>query len=283
MTKITAILTSFNRRELTLRCLSALFANAEGLCDISVYLLDDNSSDGTGEAVLAAFPTVHLLHGDGNHYWNRGMLVAWRAALDSKPDFYLWVNDDAELRPGSIGDLLALHARTGAKTIVCGRIKDSQTGDVVYGGFRRRYGPHKILGLTTSWPWPKRYMGLASEEDVLVDTMHGNCVLIPSSAVEDIGLISEHYWHSDGDTDYGFRAINAGYKVAQLKNPVAVGEYNNAFDEKREFLTPKNWRFFLFHPKGRRPIESYHYYRQHIRPFWPVRLIWSYVGKIRFR
>lgn len=283
MIKITAILTSFNRRELTLRCLRALFANVEGLYDLAVYLLDDNSTDGTREAVHAAFPTVHLLQGDGDHYWNRGMLVAWRAALESKPDFYLWVNDDSELRPGSIDDLLALQASIGPKTIVCGRIKDSQTGAVVYGGFRRSYGAHRIFGLTTSWPWPKRYLGLASDDDALVDTMHGNCVLIPSSAVEDIGLISEHYWHSDGDTDYGFRAINAGYKIAQLKEPVAAGDYNTDFDAKRQFLTPKNWRFYLLHPKGRRPIEAYHYYRQHIRPFWPIRLVWSYVGKMRLR
>ena len=46
------------------------------------------------EAVGKMFPQVHIIKGDGNLFWNRGMYMAWQAAIKEKDyDFYLWLND----------------------------------------------------------------------------------------------------------------------------------------------------------------------------------------------
>lgn len=279
MVKVAALITSFNRKQVTLRCLEALFASTRQGYELVVYLVDDASPDGTGDAVRALFPEVHVVGGDGDLYWNRGMLSAWRHALDSGADYYLWLNDDTELRPGAISDLIALHQKVGPKAIVCGRIADPVSGRPVYGGLRRNRTPIRVAGITV---WTRISSELAGE-DLFCDTMNGNCVLIPAAAVQDIGLISELYWHSEGDTDYGFRALDAGYKVAQLPEFVATGSYNEAFEDERSKLTLRNWRHVFFHPKGRRLVEAYHFFRQHYRPLWQVRLVWSYVRMIRLR
>jgi len=78
---IAALLTSFNRRTKTLQCLSEL---AKQLLPkghrIEVFLVDDRSSDGTGDAVRREFPSVNLIEGTGALYWCGGMRLAWRTA-----------------------------------------------------------------------------------------------------------------------------------------------------------------------------------------------------------
>ncbi len=49
--------------------------------ELSVYLVDDGSSDGTGDAVRQAYPSVSVIRGDGTLFWNRGMRKAWEDAL----------------------------------------------------------------------------------------------------------------------------------------------------------------------------------------------------------
>nr|QQZ51584.1 glycosyltransferase family 2 protein [Phenylobacterium glaciei] len=214
MYKIAVIITSFNRRDLTVKCLDALLNGATVKHDIDVYLMDDASTDGTAEAVLARFPDVNVIQGSGDLYWNRGMRRAWEAALAANAGFYLWLNDDTVLRSGAVDDMIDLHEALGPKTIICGRIRNSGDATASYGGLlvqkaHVRFGPAPVWTSIRTTP--------AGEEDLYCDTMNGNCVLIPSSATFDIGLISEHYWHSEGDTDYGYRATNAGYRIAQLK------------------------------------------------------------------
>jgi len=95
-----ALLTCFNRKDITLSCLESIYAQSlvKDL-ELSIYLVDDGSSDGTYEAVTKKFPDVKVLKGDGCLYWNGGMNMAWSAAYDAGFDYYLWVNDDVALQP----------------------------------------------------------------------------------------------------------------------------------------------------------------------------------------
>jgi GT2 family glycosyltransferase len=93
--RIAALMACFNRRELTLRCLSSVHQGAAGH-DVTVYLLDDASTDGTAAAVRDAFPGTVIIAGDGKHFWNGGMYRAWETARASRYDAYLLLNDDVE-------------------------------------------------------------------------------------------------------------------------------------------------------------------------------------------
>ena len=106
--KIAALATCFNRRELTLKSLEALYAQ-RGICrvDLTVFLVDDASRDGTAEGVKSAFPQVRLLRGDGSLFWNGGMRMAFDAAMRGDFDAYIWFNDDSHLDPDALSRLIA--------------------------------------------------------------------------------------------------------------------------------------------------------------------------------
>lgn len=102
------LMTCYNRRQKTLDCLEAL-RKQELLPNlvVQVYLVDDGSTDGTGEAVKAAYPGIKVLQGNGNLFWNGGMRLAFSEAMKSDYDYYLWLNDDTLLYPRAIQSLLA--------------------------------------------------------------------------------------------------------------------------------------------------------------------------------
>ena len=176
--KLAVLITSHNRRDATLGCLSRLLPQLgeEGV----VYLVDDGSTDGTGSKIRAGYPAVRVIDGNGSLYWAKGMRKAWEAAIAERDDWdwFLWLNDDTELNDDAVQKLIA--ANDGGR-IVVGDLANSK-GEVVYG---LRKG-----GLFT-----------------------GNCVLVPRKVYERLGMICGAYSHAWADSDYAMQAKRAGIEV----------------------------------------------------------------------
>ena len=101
MLKIAVILTCHNRKDKTVACISKLLQVSQNsdLVSIEIFLTDDGCTDGTVEALMALNASVplHILKGDGNLFWAKGMNLAWSCAIDFDFDGYLWLNDDTLL------------------------------------------------------------------------------------------------------------------------------------------------------------------------------------------
>jgi len=192
---IAVLLTCYNRREKTLGCLRSLYrCNLPETYVLDIFLVDDGSSDGTSEAVAKEFPLVHVILGNGQLYWNRGMHLAWDTAVKSGNfDFYLWLNDDVELLPNAIVDLLEVsHANN---TIVVGSMKSRSENKATYGG-------RDLKGnLITPNGVPQ-----------VCNAFNGNLVLIPDSIYQRIGNLDPIFQHCIGDFDYALRAKKNGIK-----------------------------------------------------------------------
>ena len=203
--KLAVLLTCFNRRNKTMACLTNIFANNLKSHDIEIYLVDDGSTDGTSAAISDEFPEVHIITGSGNLYWNGGMRFAWEAALRSKPDFYLWVNDDSFIYPDAISRLFetyqGLIERNETVGAILGSMVDPKTKVLTYGGRTKcsKVNPVKIGPVVGPSELPKR-----------CDFINGNLILIPQTTVDKIGILSEKFTHSMGDFDYGLRAQKVG-------------------------------------------------------------------------
>ncbi len=204
---IAVLLTCHNRKEKTLRCLKHLFAQ-EGRDQkfrFEVFLVDDASTDGTSRAVEEQFSEVHLIQGDGNLYWNRGMHLAWTIAANRKEyDYFLWLNDDTSVFPDAIGVLLDSYLHSGANAVIGGATKSEISNAYTYGG-KTREGKDVIPN--------------GSVQECLF--MNGNVVLISNRIFKRVGFIDALFHHAIGDRDYGLRAIKKGFRI--LITPVYVG------------------------------------------------------------
>ena len=258
---IAVLMTCFNRRELTIRCLEALVAQeVPPGYSVRVVLTDDGSSDGTGEAVRREFPEATVVEGNGKLYWCGGTTAAWNAARPA--DFYFWLNDDVQLRPGALRTLLEVYECSGdPATIVVGATCDPERGKTCTGGMRRA-------------SWYKCQVIEPADRAQPCDSFNGNIVLVPRAAEERIGGLDPSYTHFFGDADYGIRACNNGIPV--LLAPGHLGECrlnprtNTSFD--KSLTLGERWRR-MFGPKGyRRPDQWWAFVRSHApRPkllFW---------------
>lgn len=209
---IAVLLTVFNRKEGTLRCLANLHKmNLPDECRMDVYLTNDGCTDGTPEAVRGQFPEVNVIDGDGTLYWNRGMYTAWEAAAKAYDyDYYLWLNDDTFLFPNCIEELIDDMTSVNNQAIVVATIRSRKEERTTYGG-------HVLKG-----------QGLVVPNGQMQEcrTMNGNCVLIPREVFRKCGNLDWTFRHAIGDLDYGYRARKAGFKVYSSKEWLGYCENN---------------------------------------------------------
>ncbi len=248
--EIAVLLTVHNRKDKTLSCLSRLYNQLlPEEHELEVFLTDDGSTDGTSNAVKEQYPLVHIVQGDGNLYWNRGMHKAWEFASNKKKfDYYLWLNDDTHLFKDAIIKLCKCSKQHQDKSIIVGATVDIATNKkVTYGG--------RIKGLV---PKPN---GFAIE----VDYFNGNIVLVPKSVYNTLGNLDNYFTHSKGDFDYGLRAKKNGIKIFQVGEAMGECDEHEKLDIWCNPAVPMKKRWKMLHrPNGMPPKETFYLEYRHI-------------------
>ena len=173
--------------------------------DFEVVLVEDGCTDGTPEKCREEFPSVRLLHGDGNLWWSGAINLGLDYALKNGADAVVWLNDDNRVEPTTLGTLVETFRRQGPRAVVCARVKTLGTGADEWTG-----GPPPWHLKFDEWTPPD----FDSAPDVEVaHTTGGQGVLIPARCFREAGVIDArnfpHYW---ADHDFHFRAQKAGYR-----------------------------------------------------------------------
>ena len=286
------LLTCFNRKAKTLRCLENL--KGQKLPDsvqITVVLVDDGSADGTSEAVSQAYADVVLVRGEGNLYWNQGMRLAWKTALARQDfDYFLLLNDDTELFFDAVARLIEVECgvkkETGKTGIIVGSTMDPITKHLTYGGNNRLRG---LLGKGF------RFGRVApGDKPKVCDTFNANCTLIDNEVVNDIGILSDEFTHGMGDFDYGLRAKEKGYLCWIVPGYVGTCATNDTSNTWLDPSIPFAQRGKLQKsPKGIPTDEWLYFVKRHAGIMWVlawlqlnVRLyfprLWLVLRKIRY-
>jgi len=243
MNKIAVLVTSYNRKLKTLRCIENLFRIKK---DIDIYLVDDYSTDGTGDAISKQFPKVNLIKGSGNLFWNRGMHLAWEKATQKKYDFFLWLNDDVILYENCFTELLDCSKLASNKAIISGIIESQDKTNILYGGTDKQGNLLEPNGNMQK-----------------ITNMNGNVVLVPKSVFEVLGNLDATFHHDLGDVDYGLRAQEKGIPVYTTRVSIASGEKNN-FCRVRLWNSTLLKRFqTLYSPLGSPPSINFYFRRKH--------------------
>lgn len=255
--EIAVLLACHNRKNKTLESLNKLFDGY--LPDhfrLKVFLVDDGSTDGTGQAVRNNFPGVTVINGTGNLFWNKGMRLAWEtAARNADFDYYLWLNDDTLLDRNAITEML-ICLEEGGKRNNCGGLVTAacRKGDLEpefsYGG-RTEAGDVIPNGELQTCIY-----------------INGNAVLIPREVYRELGNLSPDYTHGMGDFDYGLRAIQKGFKCYTTKSFVATCPPNEGIPAwcNPEVPLKKRWKL-LFSPLGLN-LKEYLLFR---KKFWKAK------------
>ena len=244
------LMTVHNRKEKTLKCLANLHIAFQGIhteTHFDVYITDDGSTDGTREEALARFPHVRFIEGDGNLYWCRGMIAAWKRAIaEDDYDGFFWLNNDSYLYPDAFSLMFEAISESSGLSVFSGTFISETTGQASFGGRIN----DRILSPNGQWqPF---------------DQLNGNFVFVPKAVVEKIGILDGVFHHGIGDYDYGFRAKKAGIKLLLSPRYIGVCERDSNYHKYRDPQYSMVERFrFLYSPLGPPPPALFRYNFRH--------------------
>ncbi len=277
MKTIATLLTVYNRKEHTLACLNHLFSQNISGYQVDVYMTDDGCTDGTSEIVKQKFPSVKIIRGNGNLFWNRGMNMAWKKASKTKNyDYYLWLNDDTIINHDTLSCLTQTSETFQNKAIIIGTTSAVQNhSKITYGGYTK----NSSLIVPSKQPNQCNYF-------------NGNIVLIPKYVYQKVGMNDPIFHHSLGDIDYGLRASKIGIKSIVAPNILGVcDEHEEPPLWYAQKSLRKRWKAFRS-PLGQNPEEffifkkrhygliraCFYYFTNHLRVLCPW--IWDYKLKL---
>lgn len=247
MKRIAALLTVYNRKEGTLKCLQRLLTptTPQGYT-LDVFLTNDACTDGTPQAVQQHYPKVHIINGDGTLFWNRGMIAAWKQAAKDNYDHYLWLNDDTFVYPNLLPDLTQA-AQHHPDAIIVGPTQSLDHSRMTYGG---SYHNHPVTPNGKLMP---------------LTCFNGNIVLVPRSAFHKLGYLDHYFRHSKGDFDYAMRAVKAGIPILLAPHYLGECDLHPSLDKWCNPHTPLTTRLrLLYHPNGMPPHEIFHLEHRHL-------------------
>ena len=234
---IAVLLTVYNRKEKTLRCLNSLKEShslAGSKIQYKIFLTDDGCTDGTSEALENAelqMP-MSVLKGNGSLYWNGGMINSWSAALQSEEhyDGYLWLNDDVVLYPDFWRDLsyadLESDKMFGRRGIHVGSTCSAETGEFTYGGFN----------FVNKWTLKDEFVMPDEKRFQPCQCAHGNITYVSHEVVAEQGIFYDGYIHGAGDHDYTYRAYKKGIPVLVMPHYAGSCENDHAQDGYADFM-----------------------------------------------
>lgn len=256
--ELTVVVVSYNTKELTLKALETLYANTHRTA-MRVVLLDNDSHDGSADAVAEAFPQVELIRNPDNIGFARANN---QVAEASETEWLLLLNPDTETYPNAIDNLLDF-AKAHPKAGITGGRTVFPDGSLNAASCWQKMTPWSLFcmasGLSYLFPNTTLFnpegMGSWKRDSVRqVDIVVGCFLMIPTALWKQLGGFNTKYWMYGEEADLCLRAARLGYKPmitpdAQIMHLVGASTSNKA--EKTALVAKAKTTLIRDHwPKG---------------------------------
>ena len=250
---VSALIVSYNVKELLLQCLDALYANTD--VPLEVVVVDNASADGSADAVAEHFPDVKLVRSAKNHGFGRANNVGLELCSGR---FVLLLNPDVTVDPGCVGrlaDFLLTRQDAGA----VGPMLRFPDGNLDPDGRRAFPVPSNLLyrtvGLSKLFPrhptFGRHNMGHVPDTDVHeMDAGTAACLMLRKTAIDRIGFFDPRYFMFGEDLDLCYRLKLGGWKIFYTPAASAVHHKGAAVSQAHgRMLFQKHRAQWAYHSK----------------------------------
>lgn len=213
--KLSIIIVNYNVKHFLEQCLNSVRKASKNLA-VEVWVVDNNSVDGSIEMMKEKFPEVKLIENKKN----AGFSVANNQAIKlAKGEYILLLNPDTIIEEETFTKTLAFmdeHIDAGALGV---KMIDGN-GQFLPESKRALPTPevafYKIFGLAFLFPKSKKFgkyhlTYFSPDEINKVDVLSGAFMLIRKAALDKAGLLDETFFMYGEDIDMSYRIIKAGY------------------------------------------------------------------------
>ena len=206
------VIVSYRCREMLRACLESVLAHPPS-AGAHLYVVDNNSRDGTVEMVRAEVPDVWLYESPSNLGFSRANNIAIRAG---SARYVLALNPDTRVTAAALDALVGV-MEDNPQIGVSGCRLVLEDGSFDHAAKRSFPTPLSALGHFTGLGRRATARGRLSAyrapdiEAGPVDAVNGAFMLMRRSALDEVGLFDEGYWMYMEDLDLCYRFQKAGW------------------------------------------------------------------------
>lgn len=214
--KLSVIIVNYNVEFFLEQCLNSVYAalaHVEG----EVFVVDNNSIDGSLAMVAEKFPQVHLIANKENAGFSKANNQALRIA---KGDYHLLLNPDTIVEEDTFLKVVAFmdtHPDAGGLGVKMIDGKGNFLPESKRGLPTPKDAFYKIFGLSRLFPRSKRfgrYHLSYLDKDQLheIEILSGAFMLMRKETLDKVGLLDEAFFMYGEDIDLSYRIVLGGYK-----------------------------------------------------------------------
>lgn len=251
---VSIIFVNYKTKDLTINAIKSVFEKTQGI-DFEIFVVDNNSQDGSIEAIEKEFPNINIIKSPVNAGFGAANNIAIKQA---KGKYILCLNTDTLLINNAIKIMYDFMEKVeNQKVAVCGSVlfnKDLTLG-ICGGNFPNiteifwKFGLRNIL--------KKQYLKYkltltANEIDKQsnIDYVTGADILFRKSVLDEVGLFDEKFFMYFEETDLCKRIRDKGYDIKIVKNAKIIhleGQSNNNTLQKKKMSKRSEFYYFRKH------------------------------------
>ncbi|MDY6836572.1 MAG: glycosyltransferase family 2 protein [Thermodesulfobacteriota bacterium] len=246
--QISIFVVNYNTRDLLRGCLHSVFENC-GDSEITVFVADNNSDDGSAEMMGEVFPEVYVVR----HRNNLGFTRAINRLLPmGQGEYFLILHPDMELTAGTLRSLVAFleaHPKAGivggnlyypdGSPNPCEILLPGFSSDLLCFAFRL----FRKLREGVDLPPVHNPLEWDHKSAVRVNWVWNACMMVRRQVFEKIGFFDERFFVWYADWDLCRRAFEAGWSTHYVPSATAIHRERQSFSNA--YMTRKEVRYKL--------------------------------------
>ncbi|MHB8261233.1 MAG: glycosyltransferase [Bacteroidia bacterium] len=214
--KLSIVIVNYNVKHFIEQCLHSVFSALKGI-DAQVFVVDNNSVDGSVALIKEKFPQVILIENKVNTGFAKANNQAIRLG---KGQYVLLLNPDTVVQEDTFIKTLAFmdaHPDAGGLGVKMVDGKGNFLPESKRGLPTPEVAFYKIFGLAKFFPASKRFgryhlTYLDKNKTHSIDILSGAFMLLRAETLSKCGLLDEDYFMYGEDIDLSYRILLSGYK-----------------------------------------------------------------------
>lgn len=213
--KLSVVIVNYNVKHFLEQCLNSVAAAVKH-CETEVFVVDNNSVDGSCNMLREKFPWVKLIENKKNYGFSYANNQAIR---ESAGEYVLLLNPDTVIEEDtlkSVCDFMDSHPDAGGLGVKMIDGKGRFLPESKRGLPTPKVAFYKIFGLSKFFPKSKKFgkyhlTYLDKDEIHKVDVLSGAFMLLRAETLKKVGLLDETFFMYGEDIDLSYRITLGGY------------------------------------------------------------------------
>lgn len=218
MKDLSIVILSYNTVDLLRDCIKSVYETTKNI-DYEVWVVDNQSKDGSADMVEREFPNVKLIRNSINGGFSQGNNLAIKECLPHSR-YVLILNPDTVVHDGTLEECVKfLDKREDVGCLGCKVVLASGKLDkACKRGFPSPWNSLSyFLHLDRLFPGSKKFGGynatyIHEDEESEIECLVGAFMMLRKETIEKVGMLDDTFFMYGEDIDWCYRVMEGGYK-----------------------------------------------------------------------